>query len=52
MTPEEIPQELIDLLDERAGRRHSRTGTVLRALAEILTRFEQLQEQRRGQPQP
>jgi len=38
MTPEEIPQELVDLLDERAGKQHSRTGTVLSTLAEILTR--------------
>ncbi len=42
MTPAEIPQELVDLLDERAGRRHSRDGSVLRTLAEILTRFDQM----------
>lgn len=42
MTPDEIPQELVDLLDERAGRRHSRDGTVLRTLAELLTRYDQI----------
>lgn len=40
MTPDEIPQELVDLLDERAGKQHSCTGPVLATLAEILTRFE------------
>ncbi len=41
MSPEEIPQELVDILDRRAGKVHSRTGPVLSALAEILTRFEE-----------
>ena len=40
MTPEQIPQELVDLLDERAGKKHSRDGAVLTTLAEILTRYE------------
>lgn len=35
-----IPQELVDLLDERAGKRHSADGPVLAALAEILDRYE------------
>lgn len=49
MTPEDVPQELIDLLDDRAGKRHSRTGTVVRTLAEILTRYDELrQEDPRG----
>jgi hypothetical protein len=42
VTPAEIPQELVDLLDERAGRVHSRDGVVLRTLAEILTRYDQI----------
>jgi hypothetical protein len=42
MTPTEIPQELIDLLDERAGKKHSREGRVLSTLAEILTRYDEL----------
>lgn len=43
MTPEEIPQELLDILDRAAGRRHSREGSVVRCLAAILTRYEELQ---------
>jgi len=42
MTPQEIPQPVVDLLDERAGRRHSREGSVLRTLAEILTLYDRL----------
>lgn len=45
MTPEEIPQELIDHLDMRAGIRHSRTGSVLTTLAELLTLYDQLRAQ-------
>jgi hypothetical protein len=37
---EDIPQELIDILDDRAGRKHSRTGSVITCLAEILTRYD------------
>lgn len=40
MTPYEVPQELIDILDERAGKKHSRQGPVVCALAEILTRHD------------
>jgi hypothetical protein len=40
VTPEEIPQELVDLLDRAAGRAHSRAGSVVRTLAEILTRYD------------
>lgn len=40
MTPDEIPQELIDILDMRAGKVHSRTGIVVACLAEILTQWE------------
>lgn len=42
MTPEEIPQELVDLVDRRAGRAHTPDGAVLSTLAEVLTRFEEL----------
>lgn len=42
MTPEEIPAELIQILDQRAGKEHSRTGSVVSCLAEILTRWEQI----------
>jgi hypothetical protein len=37
---EDIPQELIDILDDRAGQKHSRTGSVITCLAEILTRYD------------
>jgi len=42
MSPEDIPQELIDILDERAGKKHSRNGTVVKTLAEILEKYEEL----------
>lgn len=42
MTVDEIPQEIIDILDERAGKKHSRTGSVIQCLAEILTKWEEL----------
>lgn len=41
----EIPQELIDILDDRAGKKHSRTGSVVACLAEILTRWEEIRPQ-------
>ncbi len=47
MTPREIPQELVDLLDERAGRRHGREGRALTTLADILTRYDAI---RSGDP--
>jgi hypothetical protein len=40
MRPEDIPQELIDILDARAGKKHGRTGSVVTCLAEILTRYD------------
>lgn len=46
MPPEEIPPELVALLDERAGKRHSADGPVLAALAEILTRYDQIRAER------
>jgi len=42
ITPETVPQELIDLLDERAGKEHSRTGPVVSTLCEILTLWEKM----------
>jgi hypothetical protein len=44
VTADEVPQELVDLLDERAGKTHSRKGSVLATLAEILTRYDELRE--------
>jgi hypothetical protein len=44
VTPEAIPRELVDILDAHAGKVHSDTGPVLRALAQILTRFQALQQ--------
>lgn len=43
MDVEDIPQEIVDLLDERAGKKHSRDGIVLTTLAEILTLYDELQ---------
>lgn len=37
MTPEEIPQHLVDIVDRAAGKEHSRSGPVLACLAEVLT---------------
>jgi hypothetical protein len=42
MNVNDIPQELIDLLDKRAGKKHSRDGVVLTTLAEILTLYNRL----------
>lgn len=44
LTPAEIPQDLIDILDARAGKAHNRTGPVVAALAEVLTRWEEIKE--------
>lgn len=46
MTPEEIPQELIDILDAKAGKKHSRDGYVVEALAEILTKYDELKRRK------
>jgi hypothetical protein len=43
--PEDVPQELIDILDARAGREHSRTGSVVSTLAEILNLWELIREE-------
>lgn len=47
MTPDDIDQELIDILDELAGKKHSRNGQVVNALAKILTRYEELKNDNR-----
>jgi hypothetical protein len=39
MKVEDIPQELVDMLDQHAGKHHSRQGPVLASLAQILTRY-------------
>lgn len=44
MDTSEIPQELIDILDLRAGKIHSRNGRVVKALAEILTEYDRIKE--------
>jgi hypothetical protein len=44
MRADEVPAELIEILDRRAGRAHSRTGSVVTALAEILTRHREMVE--------
>ena len=46
MTVDEIPQELVDILDKAAGKKHGREGIVLRTLAEILTRYDEIKYQR------
>lgn len=40
--PKDIPQECIDILDKRAGKKHSREGQVVSTLAEVLTKWEEL----------
>jgi hypothetical protein len=42
MKVEEIPQEIIDILDEAAGKKHSKEGNVLNTLAKILTKYDEL----------
>lgn len=48
MEARDVPQELIDILDERAGRKHSREGSVVSTLAEILTRYEETRKENKG----
>lgn len=46
MTPEQVPAELVAMLDADAGKAHATQGPVLASLARILTRHEQqLREQ-------
>lgn len=45
MKPEEIPAELKEILDRRAGKDHSAKGSVMSALAEILTRYREMLEE-------
>ena len=42
MQSEDIPQELVDLVDKRAGKQHSRDGIVLTTLAEVLTKYDEI----------
>ena len=42
MKPQDVPGELIAILDRAAGREHARTGPVVACLAEILTRYDEL----------
>lgn len=50
MRAQEVPAELVALLDEAAGREHSESGGVRTALAAILTRYREmvLAEARQG----
>lgn len=52
MTPEEIPDELVQMLDEAAGKEHSRQGPVLTTLARILTRYEEIRAPELQYPLP
>ena len=47
MKPEEVPQELLEILDLRAGKKHGRTGPVVACLAEILARYAEMNERER-----
>lgn len=38
----EIPQELIDILNERAGKVHRPEGNAIQTLAEILTKYDEI----------
>lgn len=42
MKAEDIPPELVAILDNRAGKAHSPEGTVLQTLAEILTEYDRI----------
>jgi len=44
MLPGEIPRELINMLDTAAGKQHSMVGPVIRSLAAILTRYDEMRE--------
>jgi len=44
MAPEDIPDELMDIVNKAAGREHSKTGTVGRTLALVLTRYDELRD--------
>jgi hypothetical protein len=52
MTGGEIPQELIDILDSRAGKTHSRRGSVVTCLAEILTRYDEIRGRLHSREEP
>lgn len=40
--PEDVPEELLRIVDAAAGKTHSRDGTVAQTLAAVLTRWEEL----------
>ncbi len=42
MTPDEIPTELLEILNDQAGKVHRRDGSAVRCLAEILTKYDEL----------
>lgn len=41
MMKKEIPQEIVDLVDKRAGKKHSAEGSVMSTLAEVLDTYDQ-----------
>lgn len=49
MTGEEIPQQLLDIVDRRAGRKHSRDGVVASTLAEVLTAYRAMLDAERSE---
>lgn len=44
MKAEDIPAELVAILDKRAGKVHRPDGTVMQVLAELLTEYDRLKE--------
>jgi len=44
MGPEDIPDEVMAILDRAAGRTHRRDGTVGRTVALMLTKYDELRE--------
>jgi hypothetical protein len=42
MIDDEVPAQLIEILDARAGKEHSRSGPVVATLAEILTEYDRI----------
>ena len=45
MRVEDLPPELLEIVDRAAGRKHSAGGAVAQCLAEVLSRLEQIRPQ-------
>lgn len=52
LLPRDIPQELIDLLDRAAGKEHSKEGTVLTTLGQLLDLAEKLRDKKGNTERP